>query len=383
MPWKESTAMSERLEFIQLAAADGTNVRELCRRFTISPKTGYKWIHRHRDHGLEALEDRSRRPQQSPRRTPSGIEDSIIRVRDAHPVWGGRKIHRRLVDQGHLNVPSPSTITAILHRCGRMSQEESDKHTAWQRFEAPAPNLLWQMDFKGHFPFMNSAERCHPLTILDDHSRYALGLFACVRETHSVVQQHLVTVFRRYGLPYRMLMDNGQPWGTRGDTYRYTALTVWLVRLGIHISHTAVCHPQTTGKDERFHRTLQAELIRSSTFTNVDGCQLHFDQWRDVYNLERPHQALNMDVPATRYRVSPRPFPEHLPTIEYGPHDQVRIVQSKGEIYFRNRVFVIGKAFHRLPVAVRPTTTDGLFEVFFCHELIDQINLHHSGNSLN
>ncbi len=381
MPWKAVSAMSLREEFVQLAMIETANIRSLCRRYEISPKTAYKWIDRYREAGVEALGNRSRRPHSSPRQTFVGLEDAIIRVRDAHPAWGGRKIHRRLVDQGYANVPSPSTITAILHRHGRVKPEESNKHTAWQRFEAPAPNVLWQMDFKGHFPLIGSSERCHPLTILDDHSRYALGLFACVRETHHIVQHHLVTVFRRYGLPYRMLMDNGQPWGTR-DTYRYTVLTVWLIRLGIHISHARVCHPQTTGKDERFHRTLQAELIRCRTFADVDQCQRCFDQWRDLYNLERPHQALNMDVPATRYRVSSRPFPESLPAIEYGSHDLVRIVQSKGEIYFRNRVFVVGKAFHRLPVALRPTSTDGVFDVFFSEQQISQLNLHQSDDSL-
>jgi transposase InsO family protein len=379
--------MSERIEFIRLATTDGANIRELCRRFAISPKTGYKWIGRYREHGgnIEAIEDRSRRPHTSPRRTPLELECAILGVRDAHQAWGGRKIHQRLLDQGHhASVPSPSTITAILHRTGRIASEDSDKHTAWRRFEAPAPNLLWQMDFKGHFPLMNSrCERCHPLTILDDHSRYAVGLFACERETHPVVQQHLTTVFRRYGLPLRMLMDNGQPWGTR-ESYRYTTLTVWLIRLGIHVSHARVCHPQTTGKDERFHRTLQAELIKRTTFTDLIDCQRHFDRWRAAYNCERPHQALNMNAPATRYRVSPRPFPNQLPPIEYGTDDMVRIVQSKGEIYFRNRVFVIGKAFHRLPVALRPTaSTDGVFDVFFCYEHVAQINLHHADDSLS
>ena len=372
--------MSERVEFIHLAKADGTNIRELCRRFGISPKTGYKWIHRFAANGAEALEDRSRRPQRSPRRTPPELEDAIVRLRDTHPAWGGRKIHQRLAGQGYANVPCPSTITAILHRNNRVDPLETGKHTAWQRFESPTPNLLWQMDFKGHFPLMNT-QRCHPLTILDDHSRYALGLFACAAETHAVVQNHLTLVFRRYGLPYRMLMDNGQPWGTR-DTYRYTALTVWLMRLGIHITHARVCHPQTLGKDERFHRTLHVELIRGKTFSDLEECQGRFNQWRHEYNCERPHEALQMEVPAGRYRVSPRPFSERLPTIEYGCHDLVRIVQSKGEIFFRNRTFVIGKAFHRYPVALRPTSIDGVFDIFFCHQQISQINLNHSEESL-
>lgn len=374
MPWKEESTMSLRREFIQMTQTADANIRSLCRRFGISPKTGYKWIQRYRESGAAAdLVDRSRRPLKSPHRTSAEVEETILGIRHAHSCWGGRKIRARMTHIGYRHVPCASTITAILRRHGCIDPAEATQHTAWQHFEAPRPNALWQMDFKGHFPLLSGA-RCHPLTVLDDYSRYAVGLFACANETRPTVATHLISIFRQYGLPERMLVDNGPPWGTR-DEYQYTALTVWLVRLGIGVVHARPFHPQTLGKDERFHRTLRAEVICGRTFDQLTDCQQHFDLWRPMYNGERPHEALNLAVPVSRYRMSTREFSDVLPPIEYGPDDQVRKVQSKGEIFFRNRTFVVGKAFHGYPVAVRPTLTDGLFDVFFCAQKVAHVNL--------
>jgi transposase InsO family protein len=373
MPWKESTTMSQRREFVHLAMTRDVKMRGLCRRFDISAKTGYKWLHRYQEEGEEGLQDRSRRPHTSPYRTPPSKEQDVLAVRHAHSTWGGRKIQRWLTDRGQKSLPCPSTITAILHRHGAIDPTESSKHIPWQHFEAPEPNTLWQMDFKGHFPLLNLL-RCHPLTVVDDHSRYALGLDACAGETMDIVQPHLTRLFRTYGLPQRILCDNGQPWGTR-DEYRYTKLSVWLIRLGIAVSHSRVCHPETLGKDERFHRTLRTELIRTKAFTDLDDCQRHFDQWRMIYNFERPHEALAMAVPASRYRPSPCEFPDPLPPIQYNSSDIVRKVQGKGEIFFHGRIFKVGKAFAGYPVALRPTSTDGLFMVYFCTQHISTINM--------
>jgi transposase InsO family protein len=296
----------------------------------------------------------------------------ILRLRENHPAWGARKLRRRLVAQGHCDLPSVSSITAILHRRGCIDPLDTKKHQPCQRFEAPEPNLLWQMDFKGDFPLLHG--RCYPLTILDDHSRFSLGLVACSNQRRETIQHHLITTFRRYGLPQRMLTDNGGPWGSCGHD-AYTELGVWMIRLGISLSHSGICHPQTLGKDERFHRTLKAEVIATRSFESTDHCQHSFDHWRTVYNFERPHEALAMAVPASRYHPSPREYPETLPPITYGPDDILRKVGDHGKIYFHGKVFKIGKAFYGYPVALRPTITDGLYNVFFCHEHIAQINL--------
>ena len=372
MPWKTTTPMSLRFEFIQLALADGANIRSLCRRYGVSAMTAYKWIDRFQEGGVAALEDRPRRPHKSPRKIAAQMEQAIIDLRLRHPAWGGRKIRQRLIALGHRDLPSPSTITAVFRRQGLIDPSKGRPTRDLQRFEAPAPNALWQMDFKGPFPLF--VDRCYPLTVLDDHSRFALGLFACPNQQMETVQYHLCTIFQRYGLPQRILADNGGPWGSCGHD-GYTSLEVWFIRLGISLSHSRVCHPQTLGKDERFHRTLKAELLSYQTFTNFAHCQQHFDAWRDLYNLERPHEALQLAVPATHYQPSTRSFPESLPPIEYDAGDIVRKVQAKGDFSFRNQTFKVGKAFTGLPIALRPTATDGLYDVFFTWKHIAQISL--------
>lgn len=372
MPWLQVTLMSQRKEFIKLAMVDGANLARLCQGFNISRKTGYKWLARYLG-GCEAgLQDRCRRPRASPWVTPPEMEAAVLRVREAHPAWGGRKIRARLQAQDLATVPAASTITAILHRHGKIDPAESLKHRAWQRFEAQAPNDLWQMDFKGHFA--TAQGRCHPLTVLDDHSRYALGLEACADERTATVKERLTRIFRRYGLPRKMLMDNGSPWGADRE-HPYTPLTVWLLRLGLGVTHSRPYHPQTLGKDERFHRTLKAEVLTYCQGLELPQYQPRFDAWRLIYNLERPHEALGLAVPASRYLVSPRRFQETLPPLEYGPSDQVRKVQAEGWISFRGQDFHLGRAFRGEVVALRPTSSDGVWEVVFCSQRITKIDL--------
>ena len=198
-------------------------------------------------------------------------------------------------------------------------------------------------------------------------------LRACRNETGQTVQAILKEIFRRYGLPERMLMDNGSPWGNDLD-HPYTPLTVWLLRLGIRVCHGRPYHPQTQGKEERFHRTLQVEVLQSRSDWDHPSLQTRFDQWRQVYNHQRPHQALGMGVPASRYQISTRSFPEVLPSIDYGSDAIVRKVQDHGRISFHCRVFRLSKAFRGYPVALRPTLTDGVWEVYFCAHRIAQID---------
>lgn len=373
MPWKETTNVLLRTEFIHLARMEGANLSELCRRFGISRKTGYKWLKRYQEAGESGLVDRSRRPHHSPQQSRVEIEGQVLQVRQAHPVWGGRKIKAYLEQQGPAEWPSPSTITAILRRNQHLDAIEAGKHRPFQRFEMEQPNQLWQMDFKGYFA-LAAGGYCHPLTVLDDHSRFLVGLKACPNETSQTVQAQLGEIFRCYGLPERMLMDNGAPWGDEANS-PYTRLTAWLIRLGVQISHGHPYHPQTQGKDERLHRTLKAELLSQQALTSLPECQEHFDQWRQGYNYQRPHEALQMQPPISRYQPSPRPFPESLPPIVYEPGDILRKVDEAGKISFHNRIFRVGKAFRHQPVALRPTLTDGDFEVIFCQQKVARISL--------
>ena len=291
MPWKESTCMSERHEFVLLASAPEANVSLLCRRFSISRKTGYKWLTRYLAGGAAALCEQSRRPHNSPRRTEQSVQERVLALRSEHPAWGGRKLRARLAALGRTELPAASTITAILRRHGRVAPEASQRRRPFCRFEHAAPNDLWQMDFKGDFAL--GAGRCYPLTVLDDHSRFSLGLRACRSQHREGVQEALTSIFGRYGLPRRMSMDNGFPWGLFvGGRSRWTQLTLWLVRLGVRVSHSRPYHPQTQGKDERFHRTLKLELLRGSAWRDLAECQQSFDRWRTAYNCERPHEAL-------------------------------------------------------------------------------------------
>lgn len=372
MGWKEVTTMSQRIEFVTLAMKGETNFSELCRRFGVSRKTGYKFLKRCVEEGPPGFCDRSRRPKYSPNATPAHMERLILELRDKHPAWGGRKLKRRAEDIGYEGVPSPSTITEILKRNGRISTEEGEKHKAWQRFEAERCNDLWQMDFKGYFPIREGL--CHPLTVLDDHSRYALCIGACGNERKETVEKHLIDVFRRYGLPRSILTDNGSPWGSDA-VHRHTSLTVWLMCLDVGVLHSRVYHPQTLGKDERFHRTMSAEVVHDCRDRLMRECQRILERWRMIYNTERPHEALGMKVPAECYSVSEREFPERVREWEYGPSDVVRKVQQGGILHYKGKEWRVGKAFKEQRVGIRPTGEDGKLNVFFRNFKIAQIDL--------
>ncbi len=375
MPWKEASTMSLRLAFVEAASGAEANIRALCREFSISAPTGYKWLTRYRSGGPAALGDLSRRPKRSPLQTVETVERTVLALRKRHMSWGGRKIRARLLALGEQAVPAPSTITAICKRNGLVAEALRPQRDL-VRFAAGEPNELWQMDFKGPFTLLSSQE-CHPLTVLDDHSRFSLGLEACPDQARAGVQERLTGVFRSYGLPEAFLIDNGGPWGSCGRGEGYTRLGVWLLRLGIRLLHSRVRHPQTLGKDERFHRTLKAELLsRGVLFRDLADCQRHFDQWRRVYNEERPHEALGLRVPASAYHASVRPFPEKgLPLLEYAASDVVRKVGAKGEVSFHGQSYKIGKAFTGYPVALRTTATDGRFAVVFVSQEIAYIDL--------
>src|SRR6266702_1393475 len=289
MPWRERLIVDQREEFVKLALAPGANRRELCSRFGISRSKGYKWLGRYATQGRTGLADRSRRPHHSPTRTCEAVEAAVLRIReDSNDAWGGRKIAQVLKrDRGQI-APAPSTITQILRRHGKLEQRASEHPGPYQRFEREQPNELWQMDFKGDFALGRG--RCYPLTIIDDHSRYALGIEACANHQDGATRERLMMVFRRYGLPDAMLMDNGSPWGDPGGG-RFTAFTVWLLRLGVRVTHGRPYHPQTQGKDERFHRTIAAEVLANRQFGDLAECQRVFDKWRHKYNPASQHPS--------------------------------------------------------------------------------------------
>ncbi len=278
------------------------------------------------------------------------------------------------MDLSKAGVPAASTCTAILRRNGLLVSP-TGRQAAFTRFERGLPNELWQMDFKGHFPTL-AGPRCHPLTVLDDHSRFNLVLDACANEQAVTVRAALTSAFERYGLPAAMLCDNGAPWGRGDGVSPHTSLTVWLLRLGVRVLHGRPYHPQTQGKDERFHRTLNQELLRARTWSDLAHCAREFPRFRHVYNCERPHDALGGATPLSRYRPSTRPMPSCLPAPEYPASDTVRVVRSAGMLTFGAQTWMIGRAFTGLSVGLRPSAqTDGHWDVFFCHHKLGLIDL--------
>ena len=372
MPWKEASVMDRRQEFVTFAGAAGANVSALCRTFGISRKTGYKWIERAGgEAGQGVFEDRSRRPHNSPRRTVETLEQSVLAVRDAHPAWGARKILHVLERDGIVS-PAPSTVHAILERHDRIIPSAREGK-AFGSFEREAPNLLWQMDFKGHFQLGNGMW-CYPLTVVDDHSRFSVCIEACDNQRTATVREALERTFRNYGLPAAFYVDNGSPWGG-GAPGQFTPLTVWLLKHEVAVIHSKPYYPQGRGKNERFHRSLKAEVLTAKALADAIYAQRAFDQWRHIYNHERPHQSLDMDVPASRYQPSARPMPSRMPTIEYDTNDIVRKVpKAMSRINFKGRLWRVPKAFKGESVAIRQRD-DSTYDVCFGATKIAKIDL--------
>jgi transposase InsO family protein len=365
VPWRESTCMSQRIEFIAAAGRRELSFSALCRSYGVSRKTGYKYLAR----GDAA--EQSRKPLRSPRRTAPEVEELVCRLRLEEPVWGGRKIRDRLLLDGVADLPAASTITDILRRHGLLSPPVRPRRDL-VRFEAEQPNDLWQMDFKG--PLQTEAGACFALTVLDDHSRFLICLGACPDQQTETVQTQLSGAFRQFGLPKRILCDNGPPWGSDAQ-HRFTRLCAWLMRLGIAVSHGRPYHPQTQGKDERFHRTLSDELLsrRESDWRDLKEVQVSFELYRQRYNEYRPHQALGGIPPAWRYTASTRAMPEELPEPVYEPSDLLRRVSKDRRFDFHGRAYRVGKAFAGQTIALRANEQGG-WDVYYCWQLLGRLH---------
>ncbi len=375
VPWRVETLVAHRLEFCRLATVEDRAVSfvGLCRRYGIRPKTGYKWLARYLDEGVEGLADRSTRPRSSPTRTTAEMEQVVCGARDEHPTWGGRKIRGLLIRRGYEGVPAPSTITDILRRNDRLDPPEPQAG-GFTSFEADAPNDLWQMDFKGWF--QTGTGRCDPFDVLDDHSRFNLTLVASSDQTAITVQQLLSSVFDTYGLPKRILCDNGAPWGNNQPGGRWAGLGVWLLDLGVGIIHSRPFHPQTLGKDERFHRTLNLEVISARpVWDSHQQVQVAFDRWRPIYNQQRPHDSLDGAVPADRYQPSDRSMPDRIEPPDYPPGYQTRKVDTNARISYHGTLYKIGKPFRGRTIGIIPTDQDGIIQIVYRHQPIRLIDL--------
>lgn len=371
MPWEERTVEKSRAEFVKAVMKGEDTISALCRVYGISRKTGYKWLQRF-EQG-EALGNKSRAPFHTPNKTPSEIEQLILDQRNVHVAWGARKLKRVLENQGYEGLPATSTICDILKRNGYISKEESLKHKPYQRFEREQPNELWQTDFKGDFGMQNG-QRCHALTVLDDHSRYSLCVDAKDNQRTGSVIESFSRLFQDYGLPTSILCDNGNPWGTSQST-GYTRFEVWLMDLGIITIHGRIMHPQTQGKEERFHRTMDEELLKHVKIIDLTNAQQHFDEFRECYNMKRPHEALGNDVPAKHYKPSMRKMPNRIEDWEYESGCEIRKIKSSGYITYRGQGYFLSEAFGNRQVALKESVENGCIDIHYRNFRIGRINI--------
>lgn len=371
MPWQTKDTVSMRDEFVNKAISGNYFISDLCSEYKISRKTGYKWIERFRTQGVDGLINLSQRPHSSNDRTSSEFTEIILNARNQFPAWGARKLRQYLINKGHSSLPCEMTFNRILKKHGMIDPIESEKRQHFIRFEKEKPNDLWQMDFKGHFKM--GSKRCHPLTVLDDHSRFSIVLRACEAETFIEVKRGLEIAFHEYGLPDQMAMDNGSPW-KGSPPWSLSRLTVWLMRLGIKVSHSSVRHPQTLGKEERFHRSLKEEVLKYHQFRNLEETQKIFNDWKYIYNFERPHEGIGLQCPYQRYKPSSRPYHENLPKIEYRPEDILRRVQACGCINYRDIRYFVGEHLRGEYVALRTTSEDGIFGLYYVNTKIGSIS---------
>ena len=353
MSWEQRTVEQQREEFV-LSARNCLNFSRLCREYGISRKTGYKWLER--ANNGETLDNHSRKPKQSPQRTPIEIEHKVLAVRNAHPAWGANKIRHILLKNKSEKerLPCVRTITNILHRYGLITPEESAKRQAFQRFERAECNELWQTDFKGEFKTQDG-KYCYPLDIIDDCSRFCI----CVQARDNTVQM-VIPVFQaaflEYGLPDAILSDNGGQFaGFKGG---FTQFKKWLMNWDILPIHGKVHHPQTQGKIERLHGTMNRELFKYQRFSNARAANIALQKWRHIYNNERPHEALNMRTPAEVYTPSKRRMPSKIEPFEYSGLFCIKKVSGQGYVRFGSKPIYLSETMAGEYLEFRPNRND-------------------------
>lgn len=372
LPWNEESVMSQRQRLIEQLLLPNANVSAICTSFKISRKTAYKWLSRYRTGGLSSLDNRSKEPFIQPNKVSSEMEALIVKSHEENPFWGPRKLRDYLLHVKNMSdVPAHTTFSRVLkrHDCQVIKSNKSKPATI--RFEREQPNDLWQMDFKGSF--MTESKRCYPLTILDDCSRYSIALTACDNETSKVVKDHLTTLFMEFGMPNQINVDNGNPWGS-ADLTSYTSLQIWLMKQGIKVTHSAPFHPQTNGKDERFHRTLKLEVLHQRSYKSNE-IQEVFDTWKHKYNYERPHEALGGKTPAHVYRVSSKQFSEKPIVFEYEEGIVKKVNPTNGTFRFKGERFKAGKALGGEYIVIKETDKSDEFTVFFMDNFIKKVKL--------
>ena len=348
MAWKVRDILSQRIELVVRAINGGESIVKLSQEYGISRATAHTWLKRYRqEKSFAALQDRSRAPHQVRNRTSGQVERRVLELRAAQR-WGGRKIQEVLRREG-IRIGA-RTVDRILDRQGCIDDDDRQR-PATQRYEREEPNQLWQMDFKGQYRSANGD--CYPLSILDDHSRFAVGLYAWAGTSWEPVRDCLIQTFCRYGLPEQMLMDHGTPWWGAHSEHGLSQLSVMLLKQDIHLSYSGVGHPQTQGKVERFHRTLSESLKHQGIPSQMPQWQPRLDEFRQIYNHVRPHEALELKVPRERYRPSSRAFCVEPKPWSYPTDWTVAKINSQGSIGYGGKRFFVSRALGNEVVAIQ------------------------------
>lgn len=346
MPWKETDVMSERIQFVVSALAGKRSFSSLCRTFGISRRCGYRWLARYQaGNSFTALSDHSRAPLSSPNRTAPETEARVVALRQRYG-WGAKKLHVLLRREG-LNL-SIATINRILRRNGLMLRKDAHQ-PALGHFERPNANDLWQIDFKGRFRIAEG--HCYTLSILDDHSRFALGLYPLLSTAAEETYACLVHTLQTCGVPEAILMDHGTPWWNTNSSDGLSWLAVQLMKQGIRLYFSGFRHPQTQGKVEALHRTIGRAFARQGTPRTLAEAGDFFARFIVEYNYVRPHEGIDMDVPAKRYQPSPQPFKDEPAEWEYAPDLQVTRLNEQGSLSFRGKRYFVARPLANEPVA--------------------------------
>jgi putative transposase len=340
MPWRHTSPMDQKTQFIADYLRRTLSMTELCTLYGVSRKTGYKWIDRYLTSGPPGLEDRSRKPGSSPHQTPQHVVEALIELRQHHPSWGAKKL-LSVLQRRHPRWPFParSTVCDLLHRHGLVPKRRHRRHIGHPGKPTSlilAPNDVWSADFKGHFK-TGDGLYCYPLTVADGYSRFLLGCHALSSTRVAEAKPVFTRLFKAFGLPKRIRTDNGVPFATN-TLGRLSQLSAWWVRLGILPECIEPGKPQQNGRHERLHRTLKAETTRPPARTRR-AQQLKFEYFREEFNCQRPHEALDMRTPAACYAPSSRKMPHKLPPLEYPDRFEVRYVSANGGIRW-NRQWV-------------------------------------------
>lgn len=364
MPWRTSTVEKERARFVLEAELSDLSHTELCRRYNISRPTGYEWLQRYGAEGLDGLKDRSHRPHSCAHATAAPIVARVLQIRDKRG-WGARKIHKKLVDDPAIEVaPSIDTITRILAREGRITPGKPRRrrdHPGPPVPILPEPNGTWTADFKGEFRTLDG-RLCYPLTVQDGYSRFLLDCRAMLSIDQQATMRRFRHLFHEFGLPRRIRTDNGHPFASTA-LGRLSKLSVWWISLGIVPELIEPGKPQQNGRHERMHRTLKEETTRPPK-ADIRTQQSYFNQFRRVYNRDRPHEALNMETPATLYVPSPRPFTTRPEPIEYPDHFEIRRVSGDCTLRWRGKKVFVSSTLKQHLVGLEQIAED-VWSVFF------------------